>query len=75
MKNTRKYFNEEQLHLLESIGIRLDNDTDYSDDDIADMYDKVTEIYQDTFSKDGEPQAETFEWEPIVDIFTTDLDK
>lgn len=70
MKNIRTLYNKEQLSMLESIGVNLDNDKDYSDDELINIYDEITEHYQVTcFDKNGEPLPSAREWETIIDIF------
>lgn len=70
MKNIRTLYNEEQLAMLESIGINLDNDKDYSDDELINIYDEITDYYQVAcFDKNGEPLPSARKWETIFDIF------
>lgn len=69
MKNIRNLYNEEQLSLLESINIYLDNEKDYSIDELADLYDEITDYYQVAcFDKRGEPLPSAYKWETIFDI-------
>lgn len=69
MKNIRNLYTEEQLSLLESINIYLDNEKDYSIDELADLYDEITDYYQVAcFDKRGEPLPSARKWETIFDI-------
>ena len=70
MKNVRSLFNEKQNEMLEEIGVKLSDDIDYSDDELDDIYDTITEHYQvAAFDKNSDPLPIAKEWEEIVDIF------
>lgn len=76
MKNVRSLFNEKQNEMLEEIGIELSDDIDYSDDELDDIYDKITEHYQvAAFDKNSEPLPIAEEWEKIIDIFFDDTNR
>ena len=70
MKNVKSFFDEKQIEMLEEIDIELSDDIDYSDDELDDIYDKITEHYQvAAFDKNSEPLPIAEEWEEIIDIF------
>lgn len=70
MKNVKSLFDEKQIEMLEEIDIELSDDIDYSDDELDDIYDKITEHYQvAAFDKNSEPLPIAEEWEEIIDIF------
>lgn len=70
MKNVRSIFNEQQNNLLKTIGIELSDDIDYSDDELIDIYDKITDHYQvAAFDKNSRPLPIARKWETIIDIF------
>ena len=54
MSNMNSHFNSHQLEILKDIGIVFDNGKDYSDDELIDIHDKITEAYLDKcFNKNG----------------------
>ena len=76
MKNVRSLFNERQNEMLEEIGVKLSDDIDYSDDELDDIYDTITEHYQvAAFDKNSEPLPIAEEWEKIIDIFFDDTNR
>lgn len=70
MKNVKSLFDEKQIEMLEEIDIELSDDIDYTDDELDDIYDKITEHYQvAAFDKNSDPLPIAKEWEEIIDIF------
>ena len=70
MKKIDKYFNNEQLNLLKNIGIQLNSDKDYTDDDLFEIHDIITESYIEFgFDKNDEPKPIAKIYEEIIDIF------
>ena len=76
MKNVKSLFNEKQNKMLEEIGVNLSADKDYTDDELDDIYDKITEHYQvAAFDKNSDPLPIAKEWEKIIDIFYDDTNR
>ena len=76
MTNVRSLFNEKQNEMLKEIGVELSDDIDYSDDELDDIYDTITEHYQvAAFDKNSEPLPIAEEWEKIIDIFFDDTNR
>lgn len=76
MKNVKSLFNEKQIKMLEEIGVNLSDDKDYTDDELDDIYDKITEHYQvAAFDKNSDPLPIAKEWEKIIDIFYDDTNR
>ncbi|MCI2047829.1 MAG: hypothetical protein LKJ90_08955 [Faecalibacterium sp.] len=77
MKNINRYFDIEQLDLLKRIGIVFKPDHDYTDDELLNIEDIITNSYTDNgFAHDSsggitsEPkQPICQQYESIIDIF------
>ncbi len=69
MRNVESIFNSKQLDMMREIGIVFSADKDYTDDELDDIYDKITSHYQVAAFKNSEPLPIAFEWERIIDIF------
>lgn len=75
MLQVKDKFNSEQIYLLESYSIELDNDTDYTDDELMNIHDKLTDAYlSNAFDRNGEPNKKAKIFEQIIDIFTMNLE-
>lgn len=76
MKNVKSLFNEKQNKMLQEIGVNLSDDKDYTDDELDDIYDKITEHYQvAAFDKNSDPLPIAKDWEKIIDIFYDDTNR
>ncbi len=75
MLNISKHFNTKQLDLLNSIRIFLDDEKDYSDDELLDIHDVITDNYL-TYGFDEKDDATELAkiYEEIIDIFYDDFD-
>lgn len=70
MLRVKDKFNSEQIYLLASHSIELDNDTDYTDDELMNIHDKLTDAHlSNAFDKNGEPNKKAKIYEQIIDIF------
>lgn len=70
MLKINKYFNNEQLSLLHSIGVDLDDEKDYSDDELLDIHDAITDNYlTNGFDKKSNPTPISRVYEEIIDTF------
>lgn len=70
MRNVRSIFDVQQNEMLEEINIILVDDKDYTDDELDDIYDAITEHYQvASFDGNGEPLPIAYKWEEIIDKF------
>ena len=70
MLRVKDKFNSEQIYLLASHSIELVNDTDYTDDELMNIHDKLTDAYlSNAFDKNGEPNKKAKIYEQIIDIF------
>lgn len=70
MDNILQYFSSSQLKLLSDNGIILNNDKAYTDDELLNIHDNITNKYLDQgFDSDGDPTEKCRPWEEIIDIF------
>lgn len=70
MKGVKSIFENNQVEMLEKIGISLSDDKDYSDDELDDIYDSITDHYQvAAFDERSEPKPIAAAWESIIDLF------
>lgn len=70
MKNVKSKFNENQLFVLSKLGIFLTDDKEYSDDELMEFHDKITDEYlSKAFDELGEPNSLAKVFEQIIDIF------
>lgn len=75
MNNVKSKFNEEQLSTLADIGITLDDNKDYSVDELMEIHDKITDYYMFYgFDKDDNPTAIAYACESIIDLFYDEFD-
>ncbi len=75
MLNICRHFNTKQLDLLNSIGIFFDDEKDYSDDELLDIHDVITDNYLTYgFDKKGDATESAKIYEEIIDIFYDDFD-
>ena len=69
MKNLSKWFSKDALEELMKMGIKIDNDFDYTDDDLLDLYERITEGFPYAYDEDGVPLRMGEIFEEIVDVF------
>lgn len=70
MKNIKSIFQDEQIKMLNEIGVSLSDDKDYSYVELDDIYDSITEHYQvAAFDENSEPKPIAAAWENIIDLF------
>ena len=75
MKKIRSIFNENQLFVLNNLGIDLIDDKDYCDDELIEIHDRTTDAYlSKAFDKSGEPNLSAPVFEQIIDIFFDKFD-
>lgn len=74
MINIKNKFNKEQISTLADIGIKLDNEKNYSDDELMDIHDKITDYYlSNGFDKDSNPTEIAYKCESLIDLFNDEL--
>lgn len=74
MKNVRSIFSSEQNKMLEEIGITFSDDIDYSDDELIEIHEKITDHYVTVgFDKNGDPTEKAYLWEKIIDLMYDEL--
>ena len=75
MTKVRSVFTEEELKFMEStIGLVLTDDKDYSDDELDDMYWRITEELPHDYDGEGYPLETGKLFESIVDKFLEHFD-
>lgn len=74
MKNIKNKFNNDQIKVLESIGIVLDNNADYADETLMTFHDAITDNYLSQFDENGSPNSNAIIYEQIIDIFYDEFD-
>ncbi|MGN0619094.1 MAG: hypothetical protein ACI4J7_08750 [Ruminiclostridium sp.] len=74
MVNINSHFNSAQLNILNSIGIKLYDNKDYTDEELMSIHEKVVEEYLIRgFDKNSEPLPLARQFEQIIDIFFDDF--
>ena len=68
MKYLSKWFSKDALEELSKMGVKIDDDFDYSDNDLLDLYEKITEEFPYAYDEDGIPLRMGIIFEEIVDI-------
>ncbi len=74
MKNIKNKFNNDQIKVLENIGIFLDNNADYTDETLMVFHDVITDNYLSQFDENGNPSSNAIIYEQIIDIFYDEFD-
>ncbi|MCM1024419.1 MAG: hypothetical protein NC395_10230 [Prevotella sp.] len=74
MKNIKNKFNADQVKMLESVGIVLDNNVDYTDEILMNFHDVITDNYLLQFDENGNPSSNAIIYEQIIDIFYDEFD-
>ena len=69
MKSISKWFSKYALDELRKMGIELDDNRDYTDDDLLDLYERITEEFPYAYDEDGMPLRMGKVFEEIVDAF------
>lgn len=69
MKSISKWFSKDALDELRKMGIELDDNRDYTDDDLLDLYERITEEFPYAYDEDGMPLRTGKIFEEIVDAF------
>lgn len=68
MKNVNKFFTDEELQELQKIGILFDSSHDYSDDELLDIHEKITDNFPYEYGYNG-PKESGRIFESIIDKF------
>lgn len=75
MTKVRSVFTEEELEFMESaISLVLSDDKDYSDDELDDMYWRITEELPHDYDEEGYPLKTGKLFESIIDKFLEHFD-
>ena len=69
MKNLSKWFSKDALEELKKMGIQINDDYEYTDDDLLDLYETITEGFPYAYDEDGNPLRMGMIFEEIVDAF------
>lgn len=76
MTGVRSVFTDKELEFMEnSIGLILSDNKDYSEDELDDIYLRITEGLPYSYDKDGYPLETGELFERIVDKFLDHFDK
>jgi hypothetical protein len=75
VKNASKVFNVQELEHLKKIGIVFDDEKDYSEDEIFELYEKFEDSDENDLSlkPNGDPTDGLLLFESILDKFQDDL--
>lgn len=68
MKNIGKLFTNKELRELQKIGIAFNPEHDYSDDELIDIHEKITDEFPYEYDNDG-PKESGHIFESIIDKF------
>lgn len=68
MKKINTIFTNEELEALEKIVVKFNPDHDYSDDELLDIHEKITDEFPYEYNDDG-PKASGRIFESIIDKF------
>jgi hypothetical protein len=68
LKNINKFFTNEELEALEKIDVKFDPDRDYSDDELFDIHEKITDEFPYEYDDSG-PKESGRMFEAIIDKF------
>ena len=75
MIGVRSVFTDEELEFMESsIGLELSDTKDYSDDELDDVYWRITEELPHDYDEDGYPLKTGKLFESIIDKFLENFD-
>lgn len=70
MKGVASLFSDEAREALQvQLGIVLSDETDYTRDELSEMYDRVTDNFPYAYDEDGAPEQLGRVFEEIVDTF------
>ena len=70
MKNLASLFSEDARDALKSnLGIVLSDSHDYSQEELEDMFDTITDLFPYEFDQDGNPKPLGELFESIIDVF------
>lgn len=70
MKNIASLFSDRaRTALKESLGITLSDDRDYSQDELEQLYERITDEFPYSFDSDGSPQDSGMIFDEIIDTF------
>lgn len=70
MTGVKSVFSSEELDFMKStIGIELSDERDYSDDDLLELHDQITEDLPHDYDSEGNPLDSGRLFESIVDKF------
>lgn len=68
MKNVTALFTQEELKELQKIGISFNSDREYTDEELIDIHEKITDEFPYEYSDDG-PKESGQIFESIIDKF------
>lgn len=75
MTGVRSVFDQEELDFIESsIGLVLSDTKDYTDDELLEIYDLITEELPCEFDEEGYPLKTGWLFEHIIDKFLEHFD-
>lgn len=74
MKNIKRKFNNDQIKMLEGIGIAFDDNVDYTDETLMAFHNVITDNYLSQFDENGNPNSNAIIYERIIDIFFDEFD-
>lgn len=70
MKNIASLFSDRaRTALRESLGITLSDDRDYSQNELEQLYERITDEFPYSFDSDGSPQEPGMIFDEIIDTF------
>lgn len=70
MKNIASLFTETQRKILkEDLDIELTDTKEYSDAELSDIYDAITDNFPAEFDEKGKPIGKTKNYEAMIDVF------
>ncbi len=71
MKRLASRFSEEALEELQKqMGIELDDDHDYSESELLDLYERITEDFPAEYDAAGDPLRLGRIFEDVIDVLT-----
>lgn len=74
MTGVKSVFSPEELSFMENtIGLHLSDNKDYSNDELLDIYDRITENLPYDYDEDGTPRKNGHLFESIIDKFIDNL--
>ena len=73
MKNITSYFTSKAVEAIrDQIGIELDDSHDYSQNELAEIYERITDEFPYRYKTNGDPDSMGEIFEQILDSFPLD---